>query len=713
MRKLLFVLQNIVKNRAFLFLLSVIVLYFFSIRFTYQLQEPFSLGGPDFSRLSTYLFRIGHAEVPFVDFYPVYGPLFLYGLFFIYKLMGGQLASYIRLYGFIMPFLGVLAFSVFAWFFFRAKRFAGYFMLLVLIFNSFGLDADGSNGYILRIFPIFLCLLILRRSMEGPKNWLLPLGIIIGMTSMYEYPAFITLTLVTLFYFLFSFMSQGSKKTLQDGSKFAIGVMIPLLLWALFFAFSRTFFETFIFIGHLVDKVPAYFLDIPANFKNISVFFQQQFYYLVVLFAYAAALIYLVLSLFMKKKIDMRFQVSFLLLLVGGILSRRVFIEYWRILGIVIVPLVVFVLFNLEQAVKNIKSKALAIVIESGVVGCVCIFSLMTSFNVQFLKGRFFSAPIAPAPAAQLEYFEKAGMLFRKDEVQPCREVLEYIEKNIPENEDFYTFPWGLYNYFLERRVPVRINSDYLGLADPLFFERMIIEDLKKRSINHVIVNRQNTLGVVALGPRCDVADFYCWGGPKDVSIVRSEIAKFILVNYETEAILPAAVILKKRNSALSYPPEKSIKNFRAKELYQSWELDGAKQVRLTEDALSLSDINKTVTLAFDLSEPLAQPCSLLRLKIKFKYHKLDKLWNQGFFDCTLNFVNDDGVERSSTVRHHASEIREGQFDLPFIYAPIRIASGSIVLDFRPSVFSGPPASIVLGDVEFLQHQDKGYAFSK
>ena len=692
-------------------MLLIIALYFCSIRFTYHLQEPFSLGGPDFSRISTYLFRIGSGEVPFVDFYTVYGPFFLYGLFFVYKLLGGQFASYIQLYGFVLPFLGVLAFSLFSWFFFKAKRFAVYFMLLVLIFNSFGLDADGSNGYILRIFPVFLCLLILRRGMEGFKNWPVPFGFIIGVSAMFEYPAFITLTLVALFYFLFSLLSQGLRKTALDGLKFASGAIIPILFLAVFFLKSGTLAEARIFISHLLDKVPAYFLDIPAHFNNVFAFFQQQFYYLIILSAYVAALLYLARGLFIKKKIDMRFQISFLLLVVGGILSRRIFIEYWRIQGIVIVPLIIFVLFNLEQSIKNIKSKSRAFALESGVVGCLCVFALLTSFNIQFLKGRLFSKQMAPAPAVELEYFDKAGMFFRKDEVEPCREILQYVNKNIPLNELIYTFPWGLYNYFLGRRVPVRINSDYLGLADPLFFERKVIEDLKNRDVNYVIVNRQNTLGVVALGLRGDVADFYCWGGPEDVSSVRSEIAKFILENYQTEVILPAAVILKKRANALSYPTEKLLKKFSPKELYQYWDLDGAKQVRLTGDVLSLSSIKKSVVLTFDLSEPLAEPSSLLRLKIKFKYPKLDKIWNQGFFDCTLRFVNENGDERSSTVRHHASEIREGQLDLPFIYAPIRIVSGSIVLDFRPSVFSGPPASIKLGDIEFLQHQDKGYKF--
>ena len=659
--------------------------------------------------MSTYLLRIGQNEIPFIDFFPVYGPLFLYVLFFSYKLLGGLLAGYICLYGLIMPFLGVLAFAIFSWFFFKQKRFACYFMLLVLILNSFGLDADGSNGYILRIFPVFLGLLILRRGFEGYKNWQALFGVFVGVTSMYDYPAAITLVVMTLFYYFMAFWSLGFKKAALEVLKVSVCFTIPVALWVLFFTLSGTFPLTGVFITHLLDKVPAYFLDTPANFNNIAVFFKQQFFYLVLLTAYAVAFFYLIISILVKKRPDMRFQISLLLLLIGAVLLRRIFIEYWRSQGIVIVPLILFILFNLEQSVDSFKKKTIAKVIESVTVGCLCIFSIVTSFNVNFLKGRFFTATTGTTPVADLEYFNKAGMVFRKDEVTPCREVLEYIDKNIPEYEAFYTYPWGLYNYFSHRRVPVRINSDYLGLADPLFFERMVIEDLKKRSVNYIVVNRQNSLGVISLGPRGNVADFYCWGDPDDVSFVKSDIAKFILENYQTEAILPAGVVLKKRAKALVYPSFKLLKEISSKELYEQGGLDGAKNVALMRNTLNISAIKKTVTLSFDLRKPLTEPSSLLRLKVKFQFSKLDKLWNQKFFDCTLRFVDENGNERSSTIRHNALEVREGALELPFIYAPVKIVSGSIVLDFRPSVFSGPPSCIKLGGVEFLQHQDKGY----
>ena len=216
-------LQKLTRYKFHLLLLILNSVYLLSLFYVYS-KHPFLVGGMDVSQILLYFTRIECGQIPYVDYYPIYGPLFYYLAYFIYWLFGKDLASFYLSYWVIWNLLGYISITIFAYYLFEKKRYACYLMLIVLIYNSAFI---GGNGYSLRMSPLFLLMLFLLKRLNI-KNWDFIFGILLGITYFYDITAALTLSMVFFIFFLLSFFIKPKENLTQyDVIKMFLGFVTP------------------------------------------------------------------------------------------------------------------------------------------------------------------------------------------------------------------------------------------------------------------------------------------------------------------------------------------------------------------------------------------------------------------------------------------------------------------------------------------------------
>lgn len=318
----------------------------------------------------------------------------------------------------------------------------------------------------------------------------------------------------------------------------------------------------------------------------------------------------------------------------------------------------------------------------------------------------------ASQPQKELIFFEKAGMNVSKEEENTYRDVLSFLEENLDKDETFYEYPWGLYNFFLRRDVPVKINettilSYFKNATTRESFEKNMIRDLQRKDIRYIVMNLMYTSGIVGKGRRGDVSDYIGWGDSSSPAIVetQSKLALFILENFETIKEFPNAIILRKRKEEKKYPiNKKCVKIITSSDL----EIVGAKTI-VQGDKVLLTDIGKNITVRYRPESPQQQYSSLLKLDLDFIYNPLSGLLTQGIFHTQLRLLDDEGREFTTKAVWNMNRSKDGYLDFPFIHTPIKIKQVDLSFDFSPSKFNAPPSKIYLYRMHILLHQDKDF----
>lgn len=695
--------KHVLGHRVIYSIVLLNIMFLAWLIFMYIAGQPYASGGPDISSIITYLLRISQGEIPYKDFQAVYGPLFLYFTFGIYMLFGGAMHSFYIIFWVLYPFLGFMFFSIFAYYFFRNKTYAAYLLWLIFLFNS--IFVDGTNGNILRIYPVFFGLLFLVRFAPVVKNWEFLYGILFGLSCLFDIVGGIILGIITVLYLVLSAFSESFKIIIQRIAKVFLGFTITSIAVLLFLIHNGVLSETLLFYSNLLDKTPAYLIKTPSfgELKNISVLFSEKYFFLLVLCGYLASIIYIFFHLLKTRKINQRFITSILLCVVGMIYYRRIIDEYLRAPGVFVIPLLTLILLNFENMQESCSNKRKVKIAEVIVIGILSLAALMTSFSIKYTKLLFVRYRIVTRVNKGF-YFEKAKMRFaEKEEIEDYTKVLDYIKKNVGENEYFYTYPWGLYHYFSGRRVPVRVNSDFLCFNHAKMYEAKMIQDLKRNNVRYIIINFNNALPST-------FADSVNWREKNITPVIfHSDLELFILENYEPCKLFPRAMMLKKAERKSSYPQPELIEVITADKL----RIKGAAVISDSKVGILLKNISKTLTLDFKPEMPFKRRCSALYLKTKFLYEApLSNLWNQEKFFVDIHIFDERGEKHDfKNMLFYSSSLDGGYLKIPFTNSPVMISKFSIVFHFDLSLLNGPPSKIYLDWIEAVLHQDKGYSY--
>jgi len=359
--------------------------------YVYSGGSVITVGGLDVSQILTYFTRIENGQIPYLDYYPIYGPLFYYLTYFIFLLAGGDLSSFYLSYWVIWNSLGYAAVSIFAFYLFEKKRYACYMMLIVFIYNS---TSIGGNGYSLRLAPLFLLILPLLKRPDI-KGWDLIFGMALGVTYFYSISCATTLLFLTSLFFLLTLFKEPKINVIRSAAITAAGFCVPMLLWTLFLAYNGQLSNTFFFIIAMLSRGSGYLAQTPFDSAGLSlgglleVFCKDQYFYLLVFSGYGASLLYLLIYFFYTKRIDKYLTTSILLISMGILLSRRILDAYWRSQAMALIPLASFLFYTLEDWLGK-RSKRKAFFFEGAIVLLVVFLALATSNHVRdFTKSLF------------------------------------------------------------------------------------------------------------------------------------------------------------------------------------------------------------------------------------------------------------------------------------------------------------------------------------
>ena len=136
--------------------------------------------------------------------------------------------------------------------------------------------------------------------------------------------------------------------------------------------------------------------------------------------------------------------------------------------------------------------------------------------------------------------------------------ITKYIEEHTEKEEFIYVYPWGPYNHFTGRSIPVKVDVFSNNMADPEYYNREIVRELEKIKPRYVILNLYNNLSLVSWNKRYDVPDYIGWKTEDSpafyIDVEREPIVeKYILENYHTEAKFRYAAIMARNKERKEY----------------------------------------------------------------------------------------------------------------------------------------------------------------
>ncbi len=437
--------------------------------------------------------RVAEGEVPYKDFWTMYGPGQFYALAAFFKLFGSSILT-ARLFSVLVRscFL-VLVFLLF-------KRCASrFFSVTCWLSLLLWLGAYGFYGY-----PVFGSLLFSMASLlfflkwlsgygsgsEGSLKWLAASGGVAGLTALFRHDVGFYLVLAessTCLLYLFSRRQSEAvpaQAILLPAARSilaivlgAVGVLLPVTIYLLCtVGTADLLFDLFVFPATIYPEMRS--LPFPISDQT----------YFIPLIVFVLSLV-LAVMLYVKKQRDTLFWIQIPLTLFGILLLNlaRVRPDLIHIMPSVLLSLMVLFCLILFLVKRFLKQK-IYVAVGAAIAVVLFLFPALKA-TLGTTSGSVFTWPERAA-----HKIEKAAFfnLWR-----PQAMAVEYIQSQVAEGESIFVGNSrhdtigsndALFYFLCERNCATRYHELHPGHATTLEVQEEIVSSLRKNSVAYAVV---------------------------------------------------------------------------------------------------------------------------------------------------------------------------------------------------------------------------------
>lgn len=548
------------KNINYLFLFELILLILFVL---FTLLNGVKLVEKSFERNVGYMDtmenihsfdRILDGQVPFRDFYRPRGPLLLYLEAPLYNILGkDHFACQFMVFS-LLPAISVIFLYLWARIFLKGPFSPIVFLIAASLQNLFW-AGDPTLRILAATFALGLFLLA-RQRLE--KRYFYLSGFLCGCSLLIslEFGIAALLTIVLLL------ISERLMRKLDFKFLYLwiLGIASVIVPFSIFFHCQEALFPYLIYTLKFMHRsATTHAKPFPLPGEDF------RFYLLPILYLFSFLLI---VSTVKRKDLgELRRSLSALTIF-GVLLYRRPFSnpDFGHVLR-AILPATTICFVLIERALLGIRGYLSHKKIGKLFLSLLFIFVLL--FGVYAAKGKLpvynlleiyqlANPKFWSWKHEGLVFYERVGYFVSAEAMEEYERITKYIEEHTEKEEFIYVYPWGPYNHFTGRSIPVKVDVLSNSMADPEYYNREIVQELEKIKPKYVILNLYNNLSLVSWNKRCDVPDYIGWkteDSPAFYVDVEQEpiVEKYILENYHTEMKFRYAAIMARNEERREY----------------------------------------------------------------------------------------------------------------------------------------------------------------
>jgi len=257
---------------ALVIILTPVVLIFTSLVLNGSI-DPFDEGS---QYLSYALFKVG--KRPYIDFYPLFPPIWIYANIIIEKIFGEYLLVQ-RLWFVLLATLVVWTSYALCKKVYSRRLIALIIMFLLIFFGFHPFWTPRWSGARLAVYIAFLLLYMrhINRTERGANFRLFALGLFTGLANLYALDVGIHITAASAAMVVITFFGTERKGMKEAALKFftaLAGLMLPLILWAVYLAYHSTLYMYistyyYVFMFQLMSLSVQILSEGDMNFSNL------------------------------------------------------------------------------------------------------------------------------------------------------------------------------------------------------------------------------------------------------------------------------------------------------------------------------------------------------------------------------------------------------------------------------------------------------------
>jgi len=562
--------RRILIEVSLLLILALYIAFFNPSLFTYK--NDHMVGYADSMEYVRPLDDVLHGNVPYRDFYWMYGPLFLYIQLPVYFLLGQNHSALFAIWCSYLPFLSIVASYLWAVVFFPTTFYRLIFVLLCLLQNV-NLDYS-SLRHLMAELGIAIFVLALRAPEKKKLFFLSGLMSAAALLTSQEYGIASVLAVTVTWFLLYASRFRLSFK--HSLLPYFAGVAVLLLSYYSYLGLNGALKNYLFYIYGLTkgfsnparsEMFPVFpYISVHGGIEFLrsaySFLVSKNFRFYLPLAIYAFSFFYFCVKFYKGK--EKNGLETFLLLFYGLLIFVRTlsgpgygYFTYGLVPPITLGLLGVRFLGRSARSLflNGDKRKAVALWIFLGsIYGWVfltaentSILNIFANLNLkkrvsEYQKGKVFN--------------KKVGYFLSPKANSELKNITEYIETHTGPKEYVYVYPWGPYNHLAKRPSPLTARDPFDLNAGPYFMNEAL-RQMEMRKPGYVILNiSPNNLGVVHMGgKRGDTGDSATWGTLDSPSFLGKgdKLQVYILENYELEKAFDYAAIFKRRNEKRAY----------------------------------------------------------------------------------------------------------------------------------------------------------------
>lgn len=445
------------------------------------------------------IYGLNNGKIPYKDFQWVYGPIFLYLEFFIYKLMGANYYSYIFGKWIVINILGIIVAYGISYILYEKTWKRLFFTFLTVLFICSNMVS--IRHLVPELILIYFINIILYKVIT--YKFCLISGVLFGISVLLSVEYGIASIILAVIATLISGSYELSTK-FKVIIYLVFGAALPLCGYFIYLVSNGSLDNFAIMYSFMTEKqvltnparpefLPVPFQNLFGNFKIINILsalFSLEFKFYVPLILYSAILLNSIYKIGWNKTYD---KINLLLSIYGIIIYFRALVG--PAYGFMTYGYIPFLIISCNIFYNYLKNKN---TLKKSILWLITIVILFYAQDLFRVKNSYKNS--LEELKNYTDYNNVVGAKVPKDFNDDIIDLNRFLQLYTSSNEEYFEYPYGIYSFLTGKKQFTQYNKYFENIYDTNFYHRFIINELINNKVRYILLNKRS--GEVNIGKK-------------------------------------------------------------------------------------------------------------------------------------------------------------------------------------------------------------------